>query len=143
MFYPPPTRFDSHLFENPLKCAAVGINPAVHGGAVGAHTLPGVLPKGAIVVAGMLQVQTDFSSAADTSTLALHLVGAADILVAAAASALPAGLYDLVTEWNDASSAVGPLAADTNLVATYAVEAMDSGIAVCYLWYFMQRQYRY
>jgi hypothetical protein len=143
LFYPPPTRFDSHLFENPLKCAAIGYKPLEHGVAIGAHTIPGVVPKDAIVVAGMIVVKTLFDSAASTATVALHLVGAGDIKAALIVTSWTAGAkLDVVPVWT-AATAVGPLAADSNLIATVATQTLTAGEAVIYLWYFLNRNYRY
>jgi hypothetical protein len=143
LFYPPPTRFDSHLFENPLKCAAVGLKASVHGLALGAHTLPGVVPKDAIIVAGLIYVKTLFTSAANTATVALSLVGAGDVKAALIVTSWTAGAkLDVVPVWTAATS-VGPLAADTNLVYTVATQALITGEAVVNLWYFLKRDYRY
>lgn len=111
---------------------ARGLFTATSGKEIGAHTLDMFIPKGAIVTRMYYKVLTTFSSNAgnDAATISLGLLGAADVLAAVAIS-------DGGTPW-DAGAPVATLVttleaswlettADTRLVATVAVEALEAG----------------
>lgn len=100
---------------------------AVDGGAVGTITLRGgKLPKGAVVTGGILRIKTSYTSGG-SATVALHAVGAGDILAATAVYSLTAGLMDTVPV-NTAATSVGPTtAAGTPITATIAVAALTAG----------------
>jgi hypothetical protein len=110
---------------------------AKDGGAIGDITLRGDrLPAGAIVTGGVVHVQTAVTSAG-SATVALELVGTADVLAATAKASLT--LNALISPVPD-----GPTAGDwirttaaTQLVATVAVAALTAGKIVVCLEYFI------
>lgn len=111
---------------------------AKEGGAVGDITLRGSnLPKGAVVTDGVIDVETAVTGT--TSTVALKLVSAEDILAATAeASFSEDALLDVVPD-GAVANMVGPLAANKNLVATVAVNPLTAGKFTVALEYYVTR----
>ncbi len=104
------------------------------GGAVGDITLRGgVLPKGAIVTSGIIHVPTALTSGG-SATIALKVVGTADVLAATAvASFSEDALLDVVPD-GEASNMV-LCAANAAVVATVAVAVLTAGQFVVALEY--------
>lgn len=108
---------------------------AKDGGAVGDITLRGGrLPAGAVVVSGIVDVQTSVTSGG-AATVALKLVAAEDVLAATAKASLAAGQVTVVPV-NTGATAV-KTTAPTQLVATVAVAALTAGKMVVCLDYYL------
>jgi len=109
---------------------------ATDGGAVGTVTLRGDrLPSGAVVNVSAIQIKTQFTSDG-SATLALELVGTADVLAATAVASLTAGNMVGKPVPQTASTWITTTAA-TQLVATIATAAMTAGKMTVMLEYFI------
>ena len=110
-----------------MRTAKFEYDFAKEGGAVGAITCRGhKLPAGAIVRGGCVDVITAVTSAG-SATVALHLVGAADVLTATAKADLSlAALIVVVPVFQTAATWIRTVAT-TELVATVAVAALTAG----------------
>lgn len=110
---------------------------AVDGGAVGDIDLTNnaVVPKGAYIVGGFVEVDTAPTSGG-SGTLAIKVEGAGDIVAAAAVSGAPwstTGRKDVVPDFT--GTAVVKTAADRKIVATVATAALTAGVVDVVLFY--------
>lgn len=105
-----------------------------HGGVVGDNALPFVLPAGAIVYAGMIDVITAPTSGG-SATVALKLEGAGDILAATAIGSLT-GLVDVVPD-GTAGNAV-KTTVERQLQLTVATAALTAGKMIIHLDYYLR-----
>ncbi len=109
-------------------------------GAIGAIELPGVLPLGAVVTGGFVDVLTTFITAgADAGTIALHIQAANDLVTATAVSAggniWDAGVHDIVPDATG-STAI-KLTADRQVVLTIGGQVVTAGKLAVVLEYVM------
>jgi len=107
---------------------------------VAAHTLGVTIPNKAIVCGGVVQVNTAFDSADDTSTVALSIQSANDLVTAAAVSGAPystTGLKAITPKINTPESTGIALTADRLIIATVAVQALTAGKLTVNLVYLM------
>lgn len=107
--------------------------------AVAAHTLSLLIPKDSFVRA-CYNVQTTFTSAGDTATIALHVAGANDLVSAVA-------INNGGNPWDTSSALVATIAdedpvnwvqvtADSYITATVAVQALTAGKLIVFAeWY--------
>ena len=97
----------------------------------GAHKSGVILPEGALVVGGMVIVDTLFKSASnDTGTIAIHVESADDIVAAAAVSGAPyssTGKKEIVPKINTPESTSILLTKDREITFTVAVAALTAG----------------
>ncbi|OGP61901.1 MAG: hypothetical protein A2V65_01280 [Deltaproteobacteria bacterium RBG_13_49_15] len=119
--------------ENYMKVAQYEYDFAKHGGAIGAITIdPKLLPAGAKVLAGMIDITTTFVGA--TATIAFSLVGAGDVKTATAVASFAAdALLDVVPAWTAATAI--KVAANSSLTMTVAVAALTAGKCTINLFY--------
>jgi len=119
--------------ENYMKVAQFEYDFAKHGGAIGAITIdPKLLPAGAKVLAGKIDVTTAFVGA--TATIAFSVVGAADVLAATAVATFAAdALLDVVPVWTAATAI--KVAVNSSLTMTIAVAALTAGKCTINLFY--------
>ena len=119
--------------ENALKVAQFEYDFAKHGGAIGDITIdPKLLPAGAKILNGMIDVTTTFVGA--TATIAFNVVGAADVLAATAVASFAAdALLDVVPVWTAATAI--KVATASPLIMTIAVAALTAGKCTINLFY--------
>ncbi len=122
--------------------ARATFNPSATSGerTVAAHTLGVTIPDKAIVCGGVVQVNTAFTSAASTATIAISIQGADDIIAAAAVSGAPfssTGLKAIVPKINTPETTGIALTAARLVTATVAVQALTAGKATINLVYLM------
>jgi len=122
--------------------ARAQFNPSLTSGerTVAAHTLGVTIPDKAIVCGGVVQVNTAFDSADDTSTVALSIQSANDLVTAAAVSGAPystTGLKAITPKINTPESTGIALTADRLITATVAVQALTAGKLTVNLVYLM------
>lgn len=106
---------------------------------IAAHPLALVLPAGTIITNAMYDVNTTFTSASDAATISFGIGSATDLK---AATAISTGTtYDDVTNlvaFTPVSAATAvKLAAEGQLTATVAVEALTAGEMTLYIEYFL------
>lgn len=106
---------------------------------IAAHTCDLVIPKNAVVTRAVYKVLTTFTSATDAATIAISIVGANDVVSAAAIST--------GTTWDASTPVLGiPVTATANtwltttvdspVTFTVAVEALTAGKMVVWLEWF-------
>lgn len=108
---------------------------AKHGGAVGDIALAAQIPSGAIVTRGMVHVVTAVTSGG-SATVALKLVGTADVLAATAKASLTAGALLDTVPVGTAATAI-KTTANTGLTVTVAVAALTAGKIRVHLEYYL------
>lgn len=113
--------------------AKVTYDYAVHGGAVGDISLDLVLPSGAIVYDGIVDVLTAPLSGG-SATVALKIQSSADLLGATAKASFT-GMLDLVPAGTAATAL--KLTADRTLKVTVATAALTAGKFNVYIKYFL------
>lgn len=132
---------NSKPLDGNLRTARVEYDFAVDGGAIGSITLrgQGAIPDNAIIVDGLIDVITTFTSATDAATVALTANSAGDLKAAVAisngANPWDAGLKDLVPVSTAATSV--KLTADRSLVMAIAGEALTAGKMVIFVNYML------
>ena len=105
--------------------------------AVGAHPLSIVIPAHSLIVGGFVDVNTVFTSAASTATIALSVEGANDIITAAAVSGAPwstIGRKAIVPKANTPESTSIKTTVARAITATVAVQALTAGKLTGYLY---------
>jgi hypothetical protein len=105
---------------------------------VAAHGTGVTLPAHATVVGGFIDVNTHFHSANDTSTIAISVEGANDIITAAAVSGAPyssVGRKAIVPKANTPESTAVKATAAREITCTVAVEALTEGKLTGYLYF--------
>jgi hypothetical protein len=103
-----------------------------------AHGTGVEIPAQSIVVGGFFEVNTAFTSAAGTATIAIHVQGANDIQTAAAVSGAPGsttGLKAIVPKANTPESTGIKCTADREITVTVGVQALTAGKLTGYLYY--------
>jgi len=107
---------------------------AVHTGAQGAYIVgAGTLPKGAIILDGIIHVVTACTSTG-SATVAVSVVGANDLLTATAVASLTLNaLFDVVPVCSAATAI--RLTAAAGVTFTIATEDLTAGKIVCGLRY--------
>lgn len=97
---------------------------------VAAHGTGVILPANAVVVGGGVEVNTAFTSAGGTATIAISVVSANDIITAAAVSGAPyssTGLKAITPKNNTPESTGIKLSAAKEITCTVAVQALTAG----------------
>lgn len=99
-------------------------------GAVGAHAISGAtIPAGCVILDGVIDVITTFTSAADSATIAISVEAANDIVSAVAisdgANPWDAGLKDVVPSGSAANSK--KTTAARTVTVTVGVQALTAG----------------
>jgi len=105
---------------------------------VAAHPTGVTLPANAIVVGGFFDVNTLFTSAAGTATIAISVEGANDIQTAAAVSGAPystIGRKAIVPKANTPESTAVKTTVARLITCTVAVQALLTGKLTGYLYY--------
>ena len=105
---------------------------------VAAHPTGIILPAHAIVVGGFFDVNTVFTSAANTAQVALHVEGANDVQTAAAVSGAPystIGRKAIVPKANTPESTSIKTTVARNITATVSVQALTAGKLTGYLYW--------
>lgn len=123
--------------ENNVQVGYWEYDFAKDGGAVGTIALRGTkLPVGAIVLGpGLIRTVTDLTGA--TAEVALHITGAADVLVAVVGTTMDTGeLIDTVCD-GSAAAAIQVATAAKGVTATITVAALTAGNFVVMLPYFV------
>jgi len=103
-----------------------------------AHPTGVVLPAHAIVVGGFFDVNTVFTSAANTAQIAIHVVAANDVQTAAAVSGAPystIGRKAIVPKANTPESTSLKTTVDSAITLTVSVQALTAGKLTGYLYY--------
>lgn len=123
-----------------LGVARFTFNPTATAGmrTVGAHVLGVTLPQYAVVIGGFFEVNTVFTSAAGTATVALHVQGANDIQTAAAVSGAPystTGLKAITPKSNTPESTGIKCTAAREITATVGVQDLTGGKLTGFLHY--------
>lgn len=118
--------------SNAARWARATYDFAVNGGAIGTIDLACEIPEGAIILDGVLDVQTAFTSGG-SATVAIQTEAAADILAATAVASLTAGLADIVPD-GTAANMVKTTAIRT-VALVVATAALTAGKAVVHLRY--------
>ncbi len=119
-----------------LQVARFTYDFSVSGGAVGSIPLDAVVPNGAVVTDGKVQVITPLASA--TGTAALQIQAANDVIAAAAVSGAPwstAGVKDIVPAGTAATSIATTAARTVTLVVGTA--ALTAGKIVGWLRFYV------
>jgi len=105
---------------------------------VAAHGVGVTLPIHAIVVGGFVDVNTAFTSAGSTATVAISVEGANDIIAAAAVSGAPFSTINrkaIVPKANTPESTSVKCTAAREITVTIAVQALTGGKMTGYLYY--------
>lgn len=105
---------------------------------VGAHGTGVTLPQYAVVIGGFFEVNTVFTSAAGTATIAIHVQGANDIQTAAAVSGAPystTGLKEITPKSNAPESTGIKLTAAREITATVGTQDLTAGKLTGFLHY--------
>jgi hypothetical protein len=124
--------------ENRMKVAYFEYDFAKDGGAVGDITLRGAnIEKGAVVVGGMIDVETAVTSGG-AATVALKLATAADVLAATGKASFSLNATLDVVPVRTAATAV-KLTANKDLTMTVAVAALTAGKFTVALYYVVTR----
>jgi hypothetical protein len=122
--------------ENAKKIAICEYDFAIEGGAVGDITLRGnVLPAGAYIVGGCLDVETALASGG-AATLAVKSVAAGDLLPATGKATFEANSVIGLGPNVNGGKLVGPTTAPTYIKATVGTAALTAGkftVAVEYI----------
>lgn len=123
-----------------LGVARATFNPTATAGerTVAAHGLGVTIPDKSIVVGGVVQVNTAFTSGTSAATVAISVQSANDIITAAAVSGAPfstTGLKGITPKANTPESTGIALSAAREITATVAVEALTGGKATINLYY--------
>lgn len=125
--------------ENAKKVAYAEYDFTKDGGAVGDIALRGsVLPAGALVTNGFVEVETAVASAG-AATLALKLVSAADLMAAMGKANFEASAQFQVGLAGAIGKAVGPLAAYKTPTLTVGAAALTAGKLTVALEYIIVR----
>jgi hypothetical protein len=106
--------------------------------AVGAHGVGVVLPAHAIIVGGFYDVNTPFTSAGNTATVAIHVEGANDIVTATAVSNAiygTKGRKAIVPKANTPESTSVKTTEAREITCTVAVQALETGKLTGYLYF--------
>jgi hypothetical protein len=104
----------------------------------GAHGLGVTLPQYAVVIGGFFEVNTVFTSAAGTATVAIMVQGANDIQTATAVSGAPystTGLNAITPKSNTPETTGIKLTAAREITATVAVQDLTAGKLTGFLHY--------
>jgi hypothetical protein len=120
-------------FDTSLTDSAGAANTAV-----GAHGMNVSLPANAIVIGGFVDVNTAFTSTNSTSTVAIKVEGANDVISAAAVSGAPfstIGRKAIVPKNNTPESTSVKTTQAREVTVTVAVEALTGGKLTGYLEY--------
>lgn len=121
------------LFDSAAKDSAGANNTTV-----AAHGVGVTLPANAIVVGGFVDVNTAFTSANSTATIAISVEGANDIISAAAVSGAPystVGRKAIVPKANTPESTSVKASQAREITCTVAVQALTAGKLTGYLYY--------
>lgn len=105
---------------------------------VAAHGTGVTIPIHGIVVGGFFDVNTVFTSAGSTATIAIHVQAANDVQTAAAVSGAPystIGRKAIVPKANTPESTSLKASAAREITCTVAVEALTAGKLTGYLYY--------
>ena len=105
---------------------------------VGAHGSGITIPIHSIVVGGFVDVNTAFTSAAGTATIAIHVEAANDIITAAAVSGAPwstIGLKAIAPKANTPESTAVKATAAREITCTVAVQDLTAGCLTGFLYY--------
>lgn len=105
---------------------------------VAAHGVGVTIPDAAIVVGGFFETNIVFDSADHTATIAISVNGANDIQTAAAVSGAPwstTGRKAIVPKANTPESTSIKLTDDREITCTVAVQALNAGKLIGYLYY--------
>lgn len=120
---------DAALVWNPFEYVAFSYDFATEGGVVGDITLSAAVPAGCVVLDGIIDVITTFTSAASTATVALKVEAANDIVSAIA-------INDGSSPWNAGRKNIVPSGSAANgkkataarsVVMTIGVQALTAG----------------
>jgi hypothetical protein len=120
----------SDLQNNTVYIAKATYDFAVNGGAIGTVTLPVVIPANAVIMDGMVDVLTTFTTAgANAGTVAIQVEAANDIVAAIAVSnggnPWNAGRHDIVPVGTAATSVKTTVARNVKVVL--AVQNVTAG----------------
>lgn len=121
-----------------LKCVKARYDFSVHGGAVGTINLDDengkdvVIPSGAIIWSGVIDILTGMTSAGGTGTIALTSNSAGDLKAAVDADTL-SGRVAIIPVGSAATCI--KLTADRTITASIATEALTAGKFDVYLFY--------
>jgi predicted RecA/RadA family phage recombinase len=126
-----------------IRAARFTFNPSANAGerTIAAHALLATLPDNALVLGGIIEILTTFTSATDAGTIALSIEGANDLVTATAISS--GTFWDAVKskvvvptalEASGVATAI-KLTAARAVTATVAVEALTAGKLVGWLFY--------
>ena len=128
-------------FYGRLATAQFEYNFADDGGVIGDIVLDAKLPDNAVIVGGMIDVETTLTSATDAATVALKVEGANDIVLAVAISAggnpWDAGQQDVIPDFTAANAV--KTSAKRTVTATVAVEALTAGRFTGALLYYVSK----
>jgi hypothetical protein len=123
-----------------LRVARATYNPSATTGmrTVAPYGLGVTIPDKSIILGGFYQVNTTFTSAADSATIALSANSANDLVTAVAISdgtnPWDAGLHVIIPVIDDLTKAI-PLTAARELTATVAVQALTAGKLTLFVYY--------
>lgn len=125
---------------HPLQVAIATFDPSLTAGmrTQGAHGLGVTLPQYAIVVGGFMDVNTVFTSAGGTATVAIHVEAANDIQTAAAVSGAPWSAINrkaITPKANTPESTSVKSTAAREITATVAVQDLTAGKVTVYLYF--------
>lgn len=128
-----------HGLSNKKGIAYLEFDFAKDGGVVGDITLRGnVLPAGALITGGWLDVATAVAGGA-TSTLALKVVSAADLMAAMGVGNFLADVLIPLGQIGPIGKAIGPLTAYKTPTLTVAAAALTAGKFTLALEYIITR----
>jgi hypothetical protein len=105
---------------------------------VAAHGLGLTLPAHSLIVGGFVDVNTVFTSADSTATIAIKVEGANDIITAAAVSGAPwstIGRKAIIPKANTPESTSVKTTVAREITATVAVQALTAGKLTGYLYW--------
>ena len=124
-----------------LRVARATFDPSANLGdrTVAAHTLGVTIPDSAIIIGGLLEVLTTFTSANDTATIAFSVEAADDIVPAVAidnvSNPWDVGKHVVEPEIGTAESSSIKTSAARAVTATVGVQALTAGKAIVFLYY--------
>ena len=139
-------RFDAgKLFAadglSPLRVARATFDPTANTAQrpKAAYPIGPVIPNKAIIVGGLVQVNTIFTTAnADAGLIALHVQGANDLISAIAVSngtPWDAGMHDITPDLSTPAGGAIALTADRMITATVTGEVLLGGKMTIFLFY--------
>lgn len=124
-----------------LKVARATFNPSANASerTAAPHGLGVTIPDKAVVVGGFIQINTTFTSADDSATVAIHVQSANDIKSAIAISDVSnpwdAGLKAIIPKANTPESTGIALTAAREITATVATQVLTAGKATIFIYY--------